>query len=99
MKRPGGLFLLAAGGKVCYERRVIRKVSEVTFVMMILIAALIFGVVVLLILAWNMGMTFSNGMRGSAPEKIRAIVKLLLLLEVIGFIVLFVMVILKTMML
>ncbi|MDO5491581.1 MAG: hypothetical protein Q4F96_04185 [Bacillota bacterium] len=67
--------------------------------MIILIAALVFGVVILLILAWNMGMTFSNGMRGAATEKIRAIVKLLLLLEVIGFIVLFVMVIVKTMML
>ena len=67
--------------------------------MMILIAALAFGVVILLVLAWNMGMTFSNGMRGPVPEKIRAIVKLLLLLEVIGFIVLFVMVIVKTMML
>lgn len=67
--------------------------------MMILIAALAFGAVVLLILAWNMGMTFTNGLRGGIPEKVRAILKLLLLLEVIGFIVLFVMVLLKTMML
>lgn len=67
--------------------------------MMILIAALAFGAIVLLILAWNMGMTFTNGMRGNASEKVRAIMKLLLLLEVIGFIVLFVMVLVKTMML
>ena len=67
--------------------------------MMILIAALAFGVIVLLILAWNMGMTFTNGLRGVASEKVRAIMKLLLLLEVIGFIVLFVMVLVKTMML
>ena len=67
--------------------------------MMILIAALVFGVVVLLILAWNMGMTFTNGLRGVASEKVRAIMKLILLVEVIGFIVLFVMVLVKTMML
>lgn len=67
--------------------------------MMILIATLAFGLVVLLILAWNMGMTFTSGMRGNAPEKIRAVVKILLLVEVVGFIVLFVMVLVKTMML
>ena len=67
--------------------------------MMILIASLAFGAIVLLILAWNMGMTFTNGLRGGASEKVRAIMKLILLLEVIGFIVLFVMVLVKTMML
>ena len=67
--------------------------------MMILIGALAFGVVVLLLLAWNMGMTFTSGMRGGIAEKIRGIIKVLLLLEVIGFIVLFVMVLMKTMML
>jgi|GEM_PF-6105901 hypothetical protein len=67
--------------------------------MMILIGTLVFGALVLLILAWNMGMTFTNGLRGVASEKVRAIMKLLLLLEVIGFIVLFVMVLVKTMML
>lgn len=67
--------------------------------MMILIAALVFGVVVLLILAWNMGMTFTDGFRGGVSDKIRTIFKLILLLEVIGFIVLFVMVLVKTMML
>ncbi len=67
--------------------------------MMILIAALAFGVVVLLILAWNMGMTLTTGFRGNVPEKIRGIIKIILLLEVLGFIVLFVMVLVKTMML
>ena len=67
--------------------------------MMILIAALAFGAVVLLILAWNMGMTLTNGLRGVASEKVRAIMKLILLVEVIGFVVLFVMVLVKTMML
>ena len=67
--------------------------------MTILIAALAFGAIVLLLLAWNMGMTFTPGMRGGIPEKIRGIIKVLLLLEVLGFIVLFVMVLLKTMML
>ncbi len=65
--------------------------------MIILISALAFGVVVLLLLAWNMGMTFTPGMRGNIPEKIRGIIKVLLLIEVIGFIVLFVMVLMKTM--
>lgn len=67
--------------------------------MMILIAALAFGLVILLILAWNMGMTFSGGLRGRASDKVRAIFKLALLVEVVGFIVLFVMVLVKTMML
>lgn len=67
--------------------------------MMILIAALAFGVIVLLILAWNMGMTLGNGMRGPTVEKVRAVAKIVLLLEVVGFIILFVMVLVKTMML
>ena len=67
--------------------------------MIILGCALGFGIVVLIILAWNMGLTLSSGFRGGASEKIRRVLKILLLLEVIGFIVLFVMVIVKTMML
>ena len=67
--------------------------------MYILISALIFGLVVLIVLAWNMGLTFTSGMRSTVPEKFRAILKLLLLIEVIGFIVLFVMVLVKTVML
>ena len=67
--------------------------------MIILISALVFGAVVLLLLAWNMGMTTATGFRGNVIEKIRVIFKILLLLEVIGFIVLFVMVLVKTMML
>lgn len=67
--------------------------------MFILFAALAFGLAVLIILVWNMGLTFSSGVRGKLPEKIRVVLKVLLLLETIGFIVLFVMVIAKTMML
>ena len=67
--------------------------------MMILIAALVFGAIVLIILAWNMGLTLSSGFRGNVPEKVRGVLKILLMLETIGFIVLFVMVIVKTMML
>ncbi len=67
--------------------------------MFILFAALAFGLAVLIVVTWNMGLTFSSGMRGGAPEKIRVVLKILLLLETIGFIVLFVMVIVKTMML
>ena len=37
--------------------------------MMILIAALAFGAIVLLILAWNMGMTFSEFLRRLRVEK------------------------------
>lgn len=65
--------------------------------MIILFSALAFGLVVLIVLAWNMGLTLSSGFRGAAPEKIRGVLKILLLLETIGFIVLFVMVIVKTM--
>ncbi len=64
--------------------------------MMILIAALVFGAIVLIILAWNMGLTFSSGMRGPVTERVRSIVKLVLLLEVIGFITLFVIILAKT---
>lgn len=67
--------------------------------MFILFSALGFGLVVLIVLAWNMGLTLSSGFRGKAPEKVRGILKILLLLETIGFIVLFVMVLVKTMML
>ena len=67
--------------------------------MYILFAALGFGLVVLIILAWNMGLTLSSGFRGNVPEKIRGVFKILLLLETIAFIVLFIMVIMKTMML
>ncbi len=67
--------------------------------MIILFTALGFGLAVLIVLAWNMGLTFSGGIRGNAAEKIRVVLKILLLLETIGFIVLFVIVIVKTMML
>lgn len=67
--------------------------------MFILFTALGFGLVVLIVLAWNMGLTLSSGFRGNVPEKVRGVLKILLLLETIGFIVLFVMVIVKTMML
>lgn len=67
--------------------------------MYILFAALAFGAVVLIILALNMGFTLSSGFRGGVVEKFRGVLKILLLLETIGFIILFVMVIMKTMML
>lgn len=67
--------------------------------MIILSVALAFGLAVLIIVVWNMGLTFSGGVRGNVAEKIRVVLKVLLLLETIGFIVLFVMVIAKTMML
>lgn len=67
--------------------------------MYILFAALGFGLVVLIILVWNMGLTLSSGFRGRAPEKVRGVMKILLLVETLGFIALFVMVIMKTMML
>ena len=67
--------------------------------MYILFAALGFGLLVLIILVWNMGLTISSGFRGRAPEKVRGVMKILLLVETIGFIILFVMVIMKTMML
>ena len=67
--------------------------------MIILFTALGFGLAVLIVLAWNMGLTLSSGFSGNVPEKFRSILKIVLLLETIGFIVLFVMVIVKTMML
>lgn len=67
--------------------------------MIILSAALAFGLAVLIIVVWNMGLTLGPGFRGNAIEKIRGVFKILLLLETIGFIVLFVMIIVKTMML
>lgn len=67
--------------------------------MYILFAALAFGLVVLIILAINMGLTLSSGFRGNASEKVRGVLKILLLIETIGFVVLFGMVIAKTMML
>ena len=67
--------------------------------MYILFATLGFGLLVLIILTWNMGLTLSRGFRGNAAEKVRGVMKILLLLETIGFIVLFVMVIMKTLML
>ncbi len=65
--------------------------------MYILFTALGFGLVVLIVLAWNMGLTLSSGFRGNVPEKIRGVLKILLLVETIGFIVLFVMIIVRVM--
>lgn len=67
--------------------------------MLILSIALAFGLAVLIIIVWNMGLTLGSGFRGNVAEKVRGVLKILLLLETIGFIVLFVMVIVKTMML
>ena len=38
--------------------------------MIILFSALAFGLVVLIIVAWNMGLTLSSGFRGNVPEKL-----------------------------
>jgi len=67
--------------------------------MYILFAALAFGLVVLIILAINMGLTLSSGFRGNASEKVRGVLKILLLIETIGFVVLFGMVIATTLLL
>ncbi|MBR0455911.1 MAG: hypothetical protein IJJ01_04520 [Firmicutes bacterium] len=64
--------------------------------MLILFIALIFGVVVLLILLKNMKGDFRAQLQGQGSQKIRAIIKLILLVEVVIYILIFLVVIIKT---
>ena len=67
--------------------------------MLILSIALAFGVIVFLLLLRNLGKTFKQDMSGSLSQKILAIVKLVLFVEVIVYIIVFTMVFVKTLML
>ncbi len=67
--------------------------------MLILSIALAFGVIVFLLLLRNLGKTFKQDMSGSLSQKILAIVKLVLFIEVIVYIIVFTMVFVKTLML
>ena len=51
--------------------------------MLILFLALIFGVVVLLILLRNMRGDFRENLHGQGSQKLRAVIKLILLIEVV----------------
>ncbi len=64
--------------------------------MLILFIALIFGVVVLLILLKNMKGDFRAQLQGQGSQKIRAIIKLILLVEVVIYILIFLVIIIKT---
>lgn len=64
--------------------------------MLILFAALIFGIVVLLILLKNIKGDFRDQLHGKGSEKVRAVIKLILLIEVVIYILIFLVVILKT---
>ena len=64
--------------------------------MLILFIALIFGIVVLLILLKNMKGDFAAQLHGRGTQKVRAIIKLVLLIEVILYILIFLVVIVKT---
>lgn len=67
--------------------------------MLILFLALIFGVVVLLILLRNMKGDFRDQLRGQGSQKVRAVIKLILLIEVVIYILIFLIVIVKTLLL
>ena len=64
--------------------------------MLILFLALIFGIVVLLILLKNMKGDFREQLRGQGSQKARAIIKLVLLIEIVIYILIFLVVIVKT---
>ncbi len=64
--------------------------------MLILFLALIFGVVVLLILLKNMKGDFRAQLQGQGSQRLRAIIKLVLLVEVVIYILIFLVVIVKT---
>ena len=51
--------------------------------MLILFLALIFGIVVLLILLKNMKGDFREHLHGQGSQKVRAVIKLILLIEVV----------------
>ena len=64
--------------------------------MLILFLALIFGIVVLLILLKKMKGDFREQLRGQGSQKVRAIIKLVLLIEIVIYILIFLVVIVKT---
>lgn len=64
--------------------------------MLILFIALIFGVVVLLILLKNMKGDFRAQLQGQGSQRLRALIKLILLIEVVIYILIFLVVIVKT---
>lgn len=64
--------------------------------MLILFLALIFGVVVLLLLLKSMKGNFNEQLKGRGGEKIRAIIKLVLLIETVIYILIFLVVLVKT---
>ena len=64
--------------------------------MLILFIALIFGVVVLLLLLKNMKGDFTSQLHSQGPQKIRAVIKLILLIEIVIYILIFLVVIIKT---
>ncbi len=64
--------------------------------MLILFLALIFGVVVLLLLLKNMKGDFSAQLQGQGTQKVRALIKLILLIETVIYILIFLVVIIKT---
>ena len=64
--------------------------------MLILFLALIFGIVVLLILLKNMKGDFREQLQGQGSQKVRAMIKLILLIEVVIYILIFLVVIVKT---
>lgn len=64
--------------------------------MLILFITLIFGIVVLLLLLKSMKGNFSAQLHGRGGQKVRAIIKLVLLIEVIIYILVFLVVLVKT---
>lgn len=64
--------------------------------MLILFTALLFGIVVLLILLKNMTGDFKAQLHGRGSEKVRAIIKLILLIEIVLYILIFLVIIVKT---
>ena len=64
--------------------------------MLILFTALLFGIVVLLILLKNMTGDFEAQLHGRGSEKVRAIIKLILLIEIVLYILIFLVIIVKT---
>ena len=64
--------------------------------MLILFLALIFGIVVLLILLKNMKGDFSAQLHGHGTQKLRAIIKAILLIMIVLYILIFFVVIVKT---
>lgn len=64
--------------------------------MLILFLALIFGVVVLLLLLKNMKGDFNAQLQGQGTQRVRALIKLILLIEIVIYILIFLVVIIKT---